>query len=347
MYRIAKHSLPSCVFVGALSIWLMLSIGQTAFAADADAAGTNSTSDSGSLAQQIAMAVAAIAVLVTLLVVMFRAARKRSDQESAITRLRPEFIFWLNIFYFLVLIAVALAYANNYVSIQQAIDAPVGGIMPIAVPWFGALGAVMISMQGVFFNNEGWKSKFNYWHVARPLTGGIMGSVAFFLLLLINTASGTTPPFLSEGDGDSSNGVNGMIVYWVLAFLVGYREETFRELITRVTDLILRPSGDGEAAAPAVIFKVDGTKKAEIDCGAAGVIVEVQNSGRAPLRNPEVALKGDFEIEEDKVTGQEIAPGDHKTVEVKLTGDADSPPGTLTVKGSNLGAPESIELVAQ
>ena len=38
-----------------------------------------------------------------------------------------------------------------------------------------------------------------------------------------------------------------MNIYHVLAFIVGYREETFRDLLKRVTDLILRP---GDKAQP-------------------------------------------------------------------------------------------------
>jgi hypothetical protein len=39
------------------------------------------------------------------------------------------------------------------------------------------------------------------------------------------------------------------LLYYLVAFLVGYREETFRELIKRLVDIILSP-GNG-AGAPA------------------------------------------------------------------------------------------------
>ena len=35
-------------------------------------------------------------------------------------------------------------------------------------------------------------------------------------------------------------------IFEVLAFIVGYREETFRHLLKRVTDLILQPAGTEE-----------------------------------------------------------------------------------------------------
>jgi len=302
---------------------------------------------------KIAAIVASVGLLVVLLEVTRRAAKRSTDQQSLIAKLRPEFFFWLNVIYFILLMGGAWYYVyiiND--SANQAVAHTLGGILPIAVPWFGALGAVMISMQGVFLMNEQWNPKWNYWHIARPLTGSIMGLVAFFLLILINTVSGTTPGIITSAkdasDADALAG--GMIAYWVLAFLVGYREETFRELIKRATDLILNPSGNAKAApspSPSVVFKVDGTRADQVGCGQAGVTVEVQNGGTAPLRDTDVAIAGEFAIEEDKATGHAIAPGDHRTVTVTLTGAPDSPPGLMTVMASNLDEPAKIALTAQ
>ncbi|HEV2961918.1 MAG TPA: IPT/TIG domain-containing protein [Candidatus Angelobacter sp.] len=41
------------------------------------------------------------------------------------------------------------------------------------------------------------------------------------------------------------------LLYYLIAFLVGYREETFRELIKRLVDVILSPGG-GSATVPAI-----------------------------------------------------------------------------------------------
>ena len=42
---------------------------------------------------------------------------------------------------------------------------------------------------------------------------------------------------------------NNRIIYYVLAFIAGHREATFRELLQRATDLILKPS-DSPADPP-------------------------------------------------------------------------------------------------
>ncbi len=183
-----------------------------------------------------------LAFFAAMLAALVSAARCRED--TFIPKLNASFFFWLDVLYLVLLFLGAVAYANNVYGICQAVANPFAGILPIAVPWFGALGAVIISLQGVYGCNTTWDAKYNYWHIARPLSGAVLGVMAFFLLFLINAASNATPKFL---------GANGawelkeVIIYYVLAFLVGYREETFRELIKRVTDLIVKPSGAATA----------------------------------------------------------------------------------------------------
>ena len=75
----------------------------------------------------------------------------------------------------------------------------------------------MISMQGIFDHNAprtrgvtiagtqggdtGWDPKHNYWHLARPFFGAALAIVAYFMLILINTVSGTAPKFLTQAPG--------------------------------------------------------------------------------------------------------------------------------------------------
>jgi hypothetical protein len=57
----------------------------------------------------------------------------------------------------------------------------IGGLVPVAVPWFGALGAVTISLEGVFLWNDHWIRTYDCWHIGRPLFGAVLGIVAFFM----------------------------------------------------------------------------------------------------------------------------------------------------------------------
>jgi hypothetical protein len=229
----------------------------------------------------------------------------------------------------------------------------INGILPVAVPWFGALGAVTISLEGVFQKNDQWKVRFNYWHIGLPLFGAVLGIVAFFLFVVIGTAAGTPPEFLTTGQGRPKD----FIIFYVLAFLVGYREETFRDLIKRATDLILKP-GTATAPAPAVTFKdkASGATLQEVNLTAARnassvLTVEVHNTGNAPLAAPAVsvsvippAVTATFTVTNDKVTGGgDLAPGQVRTVDVTF---APTQPGTFTgtlaVTANNLANPWTI-----
>ena len=214
--------------------------------------------------------------------------RNTDGTDPVILRLNPSFFFWLGMMYAGLLLLTAVIY--DLIVPLTARPILLGGVVPIAIPWFGALGAVTISLEGVFLRNSEWDTKFNYWHIGRPVFGAVLGIVAFFLFVVIVSAAGTTPKFFD----DRSAPVKDYIVFYVVAFLVGYREETFRELIKRASDLILKPGTP--ASAPAVTFKIGGTASPLIQVpdsvGGArtSVTVEVQNSGTAPLASPVVTI---------------------------------------------------------
>ncbi len=267
-----------------------------------------------------------------------------------ILRLTPSFFFWLGMMY----IALLLLLAGTYDVVVPASARPilVGGVLPLAVPWFGALGAVTISLEGVFLWNDQWDKKYNYWHIGRPLFGAVLGIVAFFLFVVIMSASGSWPKFFD----DRSAPAKDYIVFYVLAFLVGYREETFRELIKRATDLILKPNAQ-PPAVPAITFKVAGAAVGRIQCpnvapgGQSSVTVEVQNSGGAPLAAPVVTIApvaptpaGVFAKINDQVTGGgDVAPGRSRTVDITFTPTAAGTfAATLSVTSPAVAAPKVI-----
>jgi hypothetical protein len=101
------------------------------------------------------------------------------------------------------------------------------GDLPIGVPWFGAVGGTLISLTGIFKHAADWKPESAPWHYARPLVCAFLGSIgALLFFVAVNTAS-------------TRGGKVNDPVYEVIAFLVGYREATFRSLIQRATDLLL------------------------------------------------------------------------------------------------------------
>lgn len=150
---------------------------------------------------------------------------------------KPARVFFiLELVYLVALLVLAVVYVRAD-QFANFISDPIG-ILPVA--WFGAVGAVSISLKGVFDHNQNWNPKWNYWHIARPLTGAVLGSIGY--LLFVAAAQAATGP--SE---DASAGTTGAVISYLIGFVVGYREETFRELVKRFTDLILAPGGTDTA----------------------------------------------------------------------------------------------------
>ena len=131
-------------------------------------------------------------------------------------------VFRLGMFYVISL----LGFAAAYFLVAPLRDAlPVQwGIVPLAVPWWGALGAVTISLYGVFFHSTKWDPSFNYWHIGRPFLGAVLGTVGYLIFVVVINATG------------AKANTSGNAVYYLVAFLVGYREQTFQMLIQRATD---------------------------------------------------------------------------------------------------------------
>jgi len=122
-------------------------------------------------------------------------------------------------------------------------------VLPVYVPVGGALGGCFVSLVGIAMHTIDWNSsRFGYWHILRPLLGMLSGSVSVLVLLFVlkgvapNVVPATDTPFTSSG----------IAVLFVLSFIVGYREETFRDLVRRVVDVILGP-GDVNANSKIVI----------------------------------------------------------------------------------------------
>lgn len=140
-------------------------------------------------------------------------------------------IFVVQIFWLLALTSGAVVYFLGFWPPQLVLL----GSIPIGVVWFGALGAVLISLTGIVEHAGDWDPGFNLWHLSRPLVGAALAVVGVLIIQAGIIASGTPP-------STATPGVPKNLLYYLVAFLVGYREETFRELIKRLVDLIFSPS---------------------------------------------------------------------------------------------------------
>lgn len=138
---------------------------------------------------------------------------------------------------------------------------PIPDVLPSAVPWAGALGGVCISLVGVagHARKRDWHPDlFGYWHLTRAALGAIFGSIAVLIIsLLLQNVKQVTP-------GPKGFTHAGVAVLAVIAFVVGFREETFRSLIIRVVDIILGPSPNDKASTFVLVPQT-------LDLGAAKV----------------------------------------------------------------------------
>ncbi len=139
------------------------------------------------------------------------------------------------------------------------------GSVPLGVVWFGALGAVLISLTGIVEHAHDWDDSYALWHLSRPLVGASLAVVGVLILQAGVLASGSTPATTNPP------GVSKNLLYYLVAFLVGYREETFRELIKRLVDFLFTP---GTSRPPAITGLAPNKAPA-----AGGVPVVVSGSG--------------------------------------------------------------------
>jgi hypothetical protein len=115
------------------------------------------------------------------------------------------------------------------------------GHIPVEVPWFGAVGGCLVSFGGIFRYNREWNPAYDYWHPVRPLIGMFTGAMACVLLLaLLRAAAG-------------HNLGNDPTVYDAAAFVFGFAESAFRQLIKALTDIFVKPGGSstsGQTSPP-------------------------------------------------------------------------------------------------
>jgi hypothetical protein len=146
-------------------------------------------------------------------------------------------VFAVELVYISALWLLALLYFVHVIHPRHTI-----GNMPTEVPWFGALGAVLISLVGVFEHPLDWDTRTAEWHWARPIVGASFGVVSVLIL---------QAGILSVG-ADPHNPGKSLALYYIVGFVVGYREETFRELIKRLVDVLLNPGPATGDSAPTI-----------------------------------------------------------------------------------------------
>lgn len=217
-----------------------------------------------------------------------------------------EFIFFLQIAYLIALGFFVVAYRVHWIEPRPNFFGPV----PFLVPWFGAVGAALLSLSAVFEKRgPAWDVEYRFWHWARPLVGAIVATVTVLILQSGILAVGGQTPNQTDSSGSTKN-----LLYYVFAFIVGYREEIFRQLIKRLADVILTPPAQ---------------------TGVAPVIASIEPSEAVAGRETAVKLTGSGFTEATSVTlgGESVqfASASDTQMTVTVPATAQSGPTSLVV----------------
>jgi hypothetical protein len=87
-------------------------------------------------------------------------------------------------------------------------------------------------------HNQDWQVSYNYWHYCRPLFGGTTGSIGAVIYLVLQTI------------GDKATPKPDFLTFFVVAFMLGFADGAFMQLLHKVMSVIIRPGGGTTAEAP-------------------------------------------------------------------------------------------------
>jgi hypothetical protein len=146
----------------------------------------------------------------------------------------PALVFILEMAYLIGLIVLLIVYQTDD-ALRDAL--PPLGPLPIQIAWFGATGAVLAGIGGIYFHNQNWNHSYDYWHYSRPLVGAVVGGVGcllFYVSITLGSTKGVTP---------------NTATFDAVAFILGYADDAFRSLIAKLTQLLFAP-GKAESNGP-------------------------------------------------------------------------------------------------
>ncbi|HEY5979964.1 MAG TPA: hypothetical protein VIT41_10045 [Microlunatus sp.] len=143
-------------------------------------------------------------------------------------------------------------------------------VFPVIVPWAGAVGGATNAIRGLVANWRRYadtggaqsarasahRLRWNAWALLQPVLGAVYGSIAVLIVALVLGTLGSADKL------DTS--ANGQLMMMVVAFIVGYRQKTFHDLVTRSVNVLFGPgdpaSDNDEGGTGTVSITVDPTE---------------------------------------------------------------------------------------
>jgi hypothetical protein len=163
---------------------------------------------------------------------------------SGVAALPPGFILTVNILILAVLLMLAVAWQWEWKGFgHDKLPAVLWGVFPIVVPWAAALGGWLVSVKGVvgYWDRSNspdpairdkQRLRWNAWHLIRVPMGMVLGTVGALLAVVFAGIVSTG----AEGSLDATP--LGLLTIALVAFVLGYRQESFDALVRRVLELI-------------------------------------------------------------------------------------------------------------
>jgi hypothetical protein len=234
------------------------------------------------------------------------------------------FVVFVEVVYLLGLFALAIYYAADPTSRLHTLLPSTPGSLPAGVLWFGALGAVIISLSGTFDHRNDWDPSWNLWHFTRPLIGMSLAIVSWLTFQAGILAVGSAPPPAANASAPTN------LLFYLIAFIVGYREQVFRELIKRVADVILMPSSNGGGASTTA--PVINAVNPAAGRTAGGDAVQINGSGLTGTTGVTFGTNPatNVQIKSDGQIAAVTPPGTAGPAQVTVTTPAGQASGTFT-----------------
>jgi hypothetical protein len=151
------------------------------------------------------------------------------------------FVFVLTLLYLIGLLAVATWYLRS-VGLREFLDP----YPALRVAWWGAVGGVLANVETIARTGDHWNRRVVPALVVRPVTAAFFGGIGYviYVTLVQASVSGVDEALAQLGRTPTALG-------YVIAFALGFREQTFRELLKRVVDLLASAGGaDVEPPSP-------------------------------------------------------------------------------------------------
>ena len=150
--------------------------------------------------------------------------------EVKSSRKIPGWLLIIPVMYLALLVGALFVHSKTH-----SVDV-LGLTIPTTVIWFGTLGGVVDSLQGIFANNKKWNHSYTIWHVYSGILGAVYGLASYlFLMVIVDAGGGARQPVDA--------------VFALAAFTIGYEQSKFHSMMDEVFGIIFKSNKSPDDAS--------------------------------------------------------------------------------------------------